>query len=142
MSNKNKEKSNFVEIRDVLKDEVQRLSSINTVLLEGTSEFNKIDDLYSSYGSEMDISKNHIIKLKRREFFENLFVYIGLVIYFACVAYVMLKRFPLHRIIFFVYYILEVLLTWLFSIKEYIIVSMTNIAAANYTQGNITFTNN
>ena len=121
--NERKEKSGFVEIRDVLKNEVQRFSSINTILVEGSSEYNKIDKVYSSYGSEMDVSKNHILKLKRREFFENLFIYIGMIIYFSCVAYVMLKRFPVHRIIFFVYYILESIVGGVWDVKEYVLLN-------------------
>ena len=101
------DKGKIIEIRDVLKNEFQRFASISTVLKDTSDQFNKIDDTYTSYGSEMDTAKLHINKLKRREFFENLFIYIGLCFFFLCVIYVMLKRFPLHRIIYFMVDILH-----------------------------------
>jgi hypothetical protein len=113
-----KEKTGMFEIRDVLKNEFQRFASINSVLKETSDGFDKIDETYETYGTEMDTSKTHLIKLKRREFFENVFIYIGLVIFFICVIYVMLKRFPLHRIIFFVYNILEMIVGYLWLSKN------------------------
>jgi hypothetical protein len=113
-----KEKTGMFEIRDVLKNEFQRFASINTVLKETSDGFDKIDETYETYGTEMDTSKTHLLKLKRREFFENMFIYIGFVIFFICVSYVMLKRFPLHRIIFFVYNILEMIVGYLWLSKN------------------------
>ncbi len=113
-----KEKTGMFEIRDVLKNEFQRFASINTVLKETSDGFDKIDETYQTYGSEMDTSKTHLIKLKRREFFENMFIYIGFVIFFICVSYVMLKRFPIHRIIFFIYSFLEMILGYVWLSKN------------------------
>ncbi len=115
-----KAKSGIIEIRDVLKNEFQRFASINTVLKDTSDGFDKIDDTYSTYSSEMDVAKNHIIKLKRREFFENLFIYIGLIFFFACVAYVWLKRFPLHKII----YLIVNLLTFLINTTTSVVYSL------------------
>ena len=46
-----------------------------------------------------------------------------MIIYFSCVAYVMLKRFPVHRIIFFVYYILESIVGGVWDVKEYVLLN-------------------
>jgi hypothetical protein len=102
-----KGKAGMVEIRDVLKNEFQRFAGINTVLKDTSDGLNKIDNTYTHYSSEMDTAKTHILKLKRREFFENMFIYIGLIFFFVCVAYVWLKRFPLHKIVYLVYYLLS-----------------------------------
>lgn len=111
------DKGKIIEIRDVLKNEFQRFATISTVLKDTSDQFNKIDDTYTSYGSEMDTAKLHINKLKRREFFENLFIYIGLCFFFMCVIYVMLKRFPLHRIIYLIVDILQLV----YSSGEYVV---------------------
>lgn len=100
-----KGKAGMVEIRDVLKNEFQRFAGINSVLKDTSDGLNKIDNTYTHYSSEMDTAKTHILKLKRREFFENMFIYIGLIFFIICVAYVWLKRFPLHKIVYLVYYI-------------------------------------
>lgn len=110
-----KAKSEMFEIRDILKTELNKFSLINSTLKETSEGFNRIGSNYNNYESEIDTSKNHIIKLKRREFFENLFIYVGFVIFFLCVAYVMLKRFPLHRIIFALYSILEYIVNFFTS---------------------------
>lgn len=120
MSNKDDQKqktSGLVEIRDMLKGELNKFSTINLALKETTEGFNKIDSTYTNYGSEIDVSRNHIMKLKRREFFENLFVYIGFVIYLCCVAYVLLKRFPIHRLVYLAYFIVEYIVSVIYSSK-------------------------
>ena len=97
----NERRSNLVEIRDLLKGEMDKFKAINSEIYDNQSDFSKISDNYSKYSNEIDKSKNHITELKKREFFENLFVYIGFYFFFACVAFVLLKRFPVHKIIFF-----------------------------------------
>ncbi len=146
MSKSDKEKSGIVEIRDVLKDEFQRFSSINSVLKETSDGFDKIDETYQTYGSEMDISKTHLLKLKRREFFENVFIYVGLAIFFICVTYVMLKRFPIHRIIFFALNIIEMIVSYIWASKNYVFdlllptnktIYNMNSTSLNYSSNNI-----
>jgi len=140
MSKNPDNKSGMIEIRDVLKNEFQRFSSINTVLKETSEGFNKIDSTYTNYGSEMNTAKNHLIKLKRREFFENLFIYIGLVFYFICVAYVMLRRFPIHRIIYLLYFILEKIVGYGINIGE-LVYNLTGInKGENYYQNTTNLT--
>lgn len=101
MSNSKENKSNLIEIRDILKNEMDKFKTINTEIIDNQHDFGKIGNNYTKYSSEIDKSREHINKLKRREFYENLFVYIGFYFFFACVAFVMLKRFPIHKIILF-----------------------------------------
>ena len=88
------QKSKMLEIRDILKNQVQIYSNLHTTLNDTSKGFDRIDDAYTTYGSEITVSSNHISKLKKREFFENLFIYIGFVFFFLCVTYILLKRFP------------------------------------------------
>lgn len=102
-----KKKSNLLEIRDILKNELNKFSNISTTLKDTSEGLNNIDNKYHEYNREIEESKTHIIKLKRREFFENLFVYIALIFYICCLIYITLKRFPVHKILYLAYYILE-----------------------------------
>ena len=101
------QKSKMLEIRDILKNQVQIYSNLHTTLNDTSKSFDKIDDAYTTYGSEIIVSSSHISKLKKREFFENLFIYIGFVFFFLCVAYILLKRFPIHHMIYLCYNMLE-----------------------------------
>jgi len=113
--NEQKKKSNLIEIRDILKNELNKFSNISSTLKDTSDGLNNIDTKYNDYNKEIDESKSHIIKLKKREFFENLFIYIALAFYIICIIYITLKRFPIHRIIFFIYNILEYISNIFFS---------------------------
>lgn len=113
-----KQKSEIFEIRDILKNELNKFSNISSTLKETSDELNNIDGKYNEYSKEIDESKTHITKLKRREFIENIFIYIAFVFYILCLVYVSLKRFPLHKIIFLVYSLLEMICGWLNLIGE------------------------
>ncbi len=114
-NNDKKQKSKMLEIRDILKNQVRIYSNLHETLTTTSKGFDKIDDAYTAYESEIGISGSHISKLKKREFYENLFIYIGFVFFFMCVAYVLLKRFPIHHLLYMVYYSVEYILTLLSS---------------------------
>lgn len=94
--------ADLFEIRDLLKGELDKFNAINNEVVDNQSDFSKIHNNYDKYNDQMDVGGQHITELKKREFFENLFVYIGFYFFLGCVAYVLLKRFPLHKIIAFV----------------------------------------
>lgn len=125
--NDQKKKSNLIEIRDILKNELNKFSSISSTLKDTSEGLNNIDSKYNEYNKEIDESKLHIMKLKRREFFENLFIYIALAFYFCCVIYITLKRFPVHKIIFLFYRIVEYISNLLYAFTS----SVVNCFKAN-----------
>ena len=93
--------SSLIEIRDILKEEMDKFTAINNEIIDNQSDFEKITDNYSKYDNLIDKSRSHITDLKKQEFIENLFVYIGYYFFFCCVIYVLLKRFPIHKIFMF-----------------------------------------
>ena len=93
--------SNLIEIRDLLKEEMDKFTLINNEIVDNQNDFEKISENYTKYSNRIDKSKSHISDLKKQEFLENLFIYIGFYFFFGCVIYVLLKRFPIHKIIFF-----------------------------------------
>ena len=99
---------------------MDKFKTINTEIIDNQHDFGKIGNNYTKYSSEIDKSREHINKLKRREFYENLFVYIGFYFFFVCVAIVLLRRFPLHKIIFGI-----VRLTRYITTKTYSIINRT-----------------
>ena len=99
MNNDKERKANLVEIRDILRNEMDKFHSINSEMVDNQNDFGKIGINYHKYSNEIDKAREHITKLKKREFFENLFVYIGFVFFFICVGIVMLRRFPFHKIV-------------------------------------------
>ncbi|MCQ2818209.1 MAG: hypothetical protein MJ252_13160 [archaeon] len=101
MSNDQNGKTNLIEIRDLLKLEMDKFTSINSEMIDNKSDFEKIGKNYEEYSGKIDKGRDHITQLKRREFFENLFVYIGFFFFYGCVAIIILRRFPIHKIIFF-----------------------------------------
>lgn len=99
MANKESAKTTLIEIRDLLKLEMDKFTAINSEMIDNKNDFQKINTNYQKYSSQIDKGREHINQLKRREFFENLFVYIGFVFFFCCVAIVILRRFPLHLLV-------------------------------------------
>ena len=93
--------SNLVEIRDILKEEMDKFNAINDEIIDNQNDFEKIADNYNKYNALIDKGREHITDLKKQEFFENLFIYIGYYFFFCCVLYVLLKRFPVHKCILF-----------------------------------------
>jgi hypothetical protein len=136
-----KQKSKMLEIRDILKNQVKIYSNLHETLTTTSKGFDKIDDAYSAYGSEIGISGSHITKLKKREYFENLFIYVGFVFFFICVALVLLKRFPIHHLLYTIYNLLDFILSSLSStyslINQHffkILLNNTNITNGNSTE--------
>jgi len=136
-----KQKSKMLEIRDILKNQVKIYSNLHETLTTTSKGFDKIDDAYTSYGSEIGISGSHITKLKKREFFENLFIYIGFLFFFICVAFVLLKRFPIHHLLYAIYNILDYMISSLSSTYSLInqhffqvLLNSTNITNLNGTE--------
>ena len=99
--------SSLIEIRDILKEEMDRFNLINNEIVDNQNDFEKISENYSKYSNKIDKSNSHITDLKKQEFLENLFIYIGFYFFFGCVIYVLLKRFPIHKIVFFTLKILK-----------------------------------
>jgi len=96
------EKKNLVEIRDMLKIEMDKFNLINREVVENQNDFDKINKNYNMYNEKIDSGRRNIDKLKKQEFYENLFVYVGFYFFFICVAIIFLRRFPLHKILFFI----------------------------------------
>lgn len=114
---RNKNTAGLFEIRDVLKNELTNFTNTANVLNIMSQKFNQIGSKYDEYGGAISESDKKIQKLKRQEFYENLFIYIGFIFYVLCVVYVFLKRFPLHRIIFAFYYLLEYIIIYFYNLK-------------------------
>ena len=74
MSNKSKKKNTLLEIRDILKGELDKFTAINNEIIDNQNDFRKINENYEKYNNSIDESRNHIKKIKKREFYENLFV--------------------------------------------------------------------
>ena len=128
--------SSLIEIRDILKEEMDKFNLINNEIVDNQNDFEKISENYTKYSNKIDKSKSHITDLKKQEFLENLFIYIGFYFFFGCVIYVLLKRFPIHKIVFFALKILK-------KIVMIFIPSQKSNEAANMatTGGNFTTTN-
>ena len=104
---KEKKNSSLIEIRDILKEEMDKFTAINNEIIDNQNDFEKITENYNKYDNLIDKGKSHITDLNRQEMIENLFIYIGFYFYWACVIYVLLKRFPIHKIIGFLFKILK-----------------------------------
>ena len=95
--------SSLMEIRDILKEEMDKFTAINNEIIDNQSDFEKIHDNYTKYNTLIDKGKSHITDLRKQEFYENLFIYIGYYFFFLCVIIVLLRRFPVHKI--FIYFL-------------------------------------
>ena len=104
---KEKKNSSLIEIRDILKEEMDKFTSMNNEIIDNQNDFEKITENYNKYDNLIDKGKSHITDLNRQEIIENLFIYIGYYFFFACVIYVLLKRFPIHKIIGFFFKLLK-----------------------------------
>ena len=93
--------SSLLEIRDILKEEMDKFNAINDEIIDNQNDFEKITDNYNKYNNLIDKGKSHITDLKKQEFYENLFIYIGFYFFICCVIYVWSKRFPIHKIFIF-----------------------------------------
>ena len=93
--------SSLIEIRDILKEEMDKFTAIHDEIIDNQNDFEKIADNYNKYNTLIDKGKTHINDLRKQEFYENLFIYIGYYFFFCCVIYVLLKRFPVHKIFIF-----------------------------------------
>ena len=95
--------SSLMEIRDILKEEMDKFTAINNEIIDNQNDFEKIHDNYTKYNTLIDKGKSHITDLRKQEFYENLFIYIGYYFFFLCVIIVLLRRFPVHKI--FIYFL-------------------------------------
>ena len=98
---KEKKNSSLIEIRDILKEEMDKFNVINDEMVDNQSDFQKINDNYNQYDTLINKGHTHISDLTRQEYIENLFIYIGFYFFFGCVFYVLHKRFPILKIITF-----------------------------------------
>ena len=92
-------KSDLYEIRDMLKEEMDKFDAINDEIIENQNDFQKISDNYEQYNNLIDEGGSHVNDLTKQEYYENLFVYFGFYFFFGCVIYVVSKRIPIHKII-------------------------------------------
>ena len=130
---KKKKNSSLVEIRDILKEEMDKFTAINDEIIDNQNDFEKINDNYNQYNNLIDKGHTHISDLKKQEFYENLFVYIGFYFLFGCVIYVLLKRFPIHKIIMFAFKLLYKIISIFFPNKKGNIVDNNNNNILNAT---------
>ena len=128
-----KKNSSLVEIRDILKEEMDKFTAINDEIIDNQNDFEKINDNYNQYNNLIDKGHTHISDLKKQEFYENLFVYIGFYFLFGCVIYVLLKRFPIHKIIMFAFKLLYKIISIFFPNKKGNIVDNNNNNILNAT---------
>ena len=133
--------SSLIEIRDMLKEEMDKFTAINDEIVDNQNDFQKINDNYNKYNNLIDKGHTHVSDLKRQEFYENLFVYIGFYFFFFCVIIVLLKRFPIHKIIFFVFKILRKIITMFIPSKKGSIANFDNSSIINGTNSTLKFTN-
>ena len=134
-----KKNSSLVEIRDILKEEMDKFTAINDEIIDNQNDFEKINDNYNQYNNLIDKGHTHISDLNKQEFYENLFVYIGFYFFFGCVIYVLLKRFPIHKIIMFAFKLLYKIISIFFPNKKGNIVDNNNniLNATNSSFDNI-----
>ena len=125
--------SSLIEIRDMLKEEMDKFTAINDEIVDNQNDFQKINDNYNKYNNLIDKGHTHVSDLKRQEFYENLFVYIGFYFFFGCVIYVLLKRFPIHKIIMFAFKLLYKIISIFFPNKKGNIVDNNNNNILNAT---------
>ena len=97
MSGKNN--SNLVEIRDLLKEEMDKFNAINDEIIENQNDFQKISDNYNQYNNLINEGGHHVNDLTKQEYYENMFLYFGFYFFFGCVIYVVSKRIPIHKIL-------------------------------------------
>ena len=115
---KEKKNSSLIEIRDILKEEMDKFKVINDEMVDNQSDFQKINDNYNQYNSLIDKGHSHISDLTRQEYIENLFVYIGFYFFLACVFYVLHKRFPILKIFTFLLKLLYKIISFFFPHKH------------------------
>lgn len=119
--NSKKIKSGMVEIKDLLKNQHNNFAMIDMALKDTSQGLDKIGHTYENYDSAIDKSKAHIKALERQEFYENMFIYIGFIIFFICVAWVMHRRFPLLKVIYLLYQVIEYIFIYLVYLKDNIL---------------------
>ena len=133
--------SSLIEIRDMLKEEMDKFTAINDEIVDNQNDFQKINDNYNKYNNLIDKGHTHVSDLKRQEFYENLFVYIGFYFFFFCVIIVLLKIFLINKIIFFVFKILRKIITMFIPSKKGSIANFDNSSIINGTNSTLNFTN-
>ena len=130
--------SSLMEIRDILKEEMDKFTAINNEIIDNQSDFEKIHDNYTKYNTLIDKGKSHITDLKKQEFYENLFIYIGYYFFFLCVIIVLLRSFPVHKIFIFVLKSIYKIIMMFFPKNEEDASTTSSIGSFN----NTTFLNN
>ena len=130
--------SSLMEIRDILKEEMDKFTAINNEIIDNQNDFEKIHDNYTKYNTLIDKGKSHITDLKKQEFYENLFIYIGYYFFFLCVFIVLLRRFPVHKIFIFVLKLIYKIIMMFFPKNEEDASTTSSIGSFN----NTTFLNN
>ena len=133
-----KKNSSLLEIRDMLKEEMDKFEAINDELIDNQNDFEKINENYNQYNDLIDKGHSHITDLEKQEFYENLLVYISFYFFFGCVIYVLSKRFPIHRLILFCFKQVFKIIMLIFPNKKGTISSVDNVMnVTNTTYDNI-----
>ena len=61
--------SSLLEIRDILKEEMDKFNAINDETADNQNYFEKITDNYNKYNNLIDKGKSHITDLKKQIFY-------------------------------------------------------------------------
>ena len=91
------------EIRDVLKEEMNKLKTINKEINAIRNNYQQIIKNCNDYNNLINKGKNHANEITKQEYYENLFLYFGFFFFFGCVIYVISKRIPINKIIIFIF---------------------------------------
>ena len=89
----------IVEIRDMLKEMLDKFEEINDETVEQQNNIEKIEENYVQYNNLIKKGGDIVNDIANREYYETLFVYFGIFFFFGCVIFVLLKRIPIHKII-------------------------------------------
>ena len=110
--------SSLMEIRDLLKEEMDKFTAINNEISDNQSDFEKISYNYTKSNNLMDKAKSHINDLKNQEYWENMFIKFGQIFFTACVLYVISKRIPIHKLIILIFKFLYKMIKFIFLGKD------------------------
>lgn len=108
--------SDLSEISDIIRSGTNNFNEIRNTLNKTTDKLNKIENTMENYDGEIEESRKHVNKLKLREYYENLFIYIGFYFFLICAAYILLKRFPLSLIFRTLWYFINNIYYYVFSL--------------------------
>ena len=93
----------YKEIKDILEEQMTQFEAINDEIIDNQNDFEKIRENYNKYNNLINKGKSHVSDLERRELYIFLFVYSSYFFFWGCVIFVIYQRFPIHKMIFFIF---------------------------------------